>query len=215
MKACLNVYAGEDSPRRIWLADTFPEFQRVSPPPFPIRFLLCALIRATMWMPLKYKRKAITTAFQDNFPEEEYTEETIDHFLKNLYRHNADPKPPVRDDLDDVQEAFRRYDLLDDRIEFLKGWFAETLPVAPIEQLALLRLDADFYRSTMDGLQLTYHKLAPGGFCIIDDYGAFPECRRAVDEFRETHSITEAIEQVDGECIVWKKERDNRPLETQ
>jgi O-methyltransferase len=45
--------------------------------------------------------------------------------------------------LEEVKTNFRRYDLLDDQVRFLPGWFADTLPVAPIEQLAVLRIDAD------------------------------------------------------------------------
>ena len=51
-----------------------------------------------------------------------------------------------------VEENFRRYGLLDDRVRFLEGWFADTLPQAPIERLAVLRLDGDMYGSTMDAL---------------------------------------------------------------
>ena len=86
MKACLKVYDGAASPRRVWLADTFPDFQPISPPPLPLRLLLCAVIRVTMYLPLKYRRKAVTTAFQDNLPEEEFSKETIDHFLKTLFQ---------------------------------------------------------------------------------------------------------------------------------
>ena len=46
---------------------------------------------------------------------------------------------------EEVQENFRRYDLLDDKVKFLKGWFKDTLHVAPIRELALLRLDGDLY----------------------------------------------------------------------
>jgi hypothetical protein len=51
--------------------------------------------------------------------------------------------------LDTVKQAFARYGLLDDRVRFLVGWFHETLPNAPIERLALMRLDADTYGLTM------------------------------------------------------------------
>lgn len=51
--------------------------------------------------------------------------------------------------------------------------FMQTLPKAPIRKLAILRLDGDFYKSTMDGLNNLYNKIVPGGFCIVDDYHAF------------------------------------------
>lgn len=74
--------------------------------------------------------------------------------------------------LEAVQENFRKYDLLDDQVRFLKGWFKDTLPTAPIQKLAILRLDGDMYESTMDGLNNLYSKLSVGGFVIVDDYGA-------------------------------------------
>lgn len=51
-------------------------------------------------------------------------------------------------DIETVKANFLKYDLLDDQVVFLKGWFCETLPKAPIERLSLLRLDGDMYQST-------------------------------------------------------------------
>lgn len=105
-----------------------------------------------------------------------------------------------------VQENFRRYGLLDDQVVFLEGWFKDTLPVAPIEQLAVLRLDGDLYSSTMDALTALYRKLAPGGFCIVDDYGAVDSCRRAVIDYRDAHAITTPIERIDWTGAFWRKD---------
>ncbi len=99
--------------------------------------------------------------------------------------------------MEEVQENFSRYGLLDDQVRFLKGWFRDTLPAAPIERLAVLRLDGDLYSSTMDGLNALYHKVSPGGFVIVDDCGDFEPCRRAIHDFREQHGIAEPIEVID------------------
>jgi len=106
----------------------------------------------------------------------------------------------------DVEELFERYDLLDERVRFLEGWFKDTLPAAPIERLALMRLDGDLYESTMDALVHLYHKLSTGGFVIIDDYGILEPCRRAVNEFRETRGIQSAIQIIDRSGVYWRKE---------
>jgi len=103
-----------------------------------------------------------------------------------------------------VRQNFTRYGLLDDQVVFLKGFFADTLPVAPIEQLAVLRLDGDMYSSTMDALENLYHKLSPGGFCIIDDY-ALPPCAKAVEDFRFANNISEPIETIDKIAKFWRK----------
>jgi hypothetical protein len=52
----------------------------------------------------------------------------------------------------EVEANFRRYGLLDERVIFLEGWFRDTVPVAPIDRLAVLRLDGDMYESTMQAL---------------------------------------------------------------
>lgn len=105
----------------------------------------------------------------------------------------------------EVRENFRRYDLLDDQVEFLVGWFSETLPSAPIESLAVLRLDGDMYASTMDALEALYDKVSPGGFVIVDDYGAVPACAKAVEDFRETRGIVSPIVPVDWTGAYWRK----------
>jgi O-methyltransferase len=110
--------------------------------------------------------------------------------------------------IDTVKSNFQKYGLLDDNVKFLKGWFKDTLPSAPVEKLALLRLDGDMYESTMDGLTNLYHKLSVGGFIIVDDWGAVPGCQRAVIEFREKYRITENIEIIDWTGVYWRKEKD-------
>ncbi len=104
-----------------------------------------------------------------------------------------------------VMNNFKRFDLLDDNVKFLEGWFKDTLPTAPIEKLAIVRLDGDMYESTMDGLNHLYHKLSSGGFIIIDDYGVIPACKKAVHDFRDEHGITEEIKNIDGSGYFWQK----------
>lgn len=103
-----------------------------------------------------------------------------------------------------VKENFARYGLLDDGVRFLPGWFAETLPSAPIERLSVLRLDGDLYSSTMDSLNNLYPKLSVGGFVIIDDY-SIEACRRAVHDFRDRHGIDEPIDTVDQCAVAWRR----------
>jgi O-methyltransferase len=105
-----------------------------------------------------------------------------------------------------VAKNFAKYDLLDDNVKFLKGWFKDTLPTAPIEQLSVVRLDGDMYESTMDGLVNLYPKLSKGGFIIIDDWGAVEGCQKAVIDYREKHGITEEIRTIDWAGVFWRKE---------
>ncbi len=98
--------------------------------------------------------------------------------------------------------------LLDEQVRFLVGWFSETLPQAPIEQLALLRVDCDLYQSTLDVLDNLYAKVVPGGVVIVDDYGSYEACRQATDEFRARSAmVTEPVVPIDTEAVFWRRSR--------
>jgi len=110
----------------------------------------------------------------------------------------------LRVSLEEVKDNFARYGLLDDQVRFLKGWFRDTLPLAPIRELAVLRLDGDMYESTWDALSSLYPKLSQGGYCIVDDY-FLAGCRKAVLDYREQHGITEEIIDIDGLAVYWQR----------
>ena len=107
--------------------------------------------------------------------------------------------------LEEVQSNFDQYGLLDDQVRFLKGWFKDTLPSAPIEQLAMLRLDGDMYSSTIEAITALYDKVSVGGFVIVDDYGAVPACQQAITDFRAQRGITDLIHPIDGVGVYWRK----------
>lgn len=105
----------------------------------------------------------------------------------------------------EVRANFQRYGLLDDQVRFLPGWFKDTLPGAPIERIAVLRLDGDLYESTIQALDALYPRLSRGGFCIIDDYHPSKACRQAVTEYRAKHAISAQIVDIDGSGVLWRK----------
>ncbi len=111
--------------------------------------------------------------------------------------------------LDEVRRNFEVYGMLDDGVRFLKGWFKDTLPSAPIERLAILRLDGDYYESTWDSLSALYDKLSVGGYVIVDDYGEdrWTYCAKAVDTFRAQRGIEKPLQFVDTKCCYWRRER--------
>ena len=106
--------------------------------------------------------------------------------------------------LEEVQRNFRRFGLLDGQVRFIKGWFKDTLGCAPIDRLAILRLDGDLYESTMDAIRPLYPKVSPGGFVIVDDYYTWEGCRKAIDEYRQEFNITAKIHEIDGSAIFWR-----------
>ena len=107
--------------------------------------------------------------------------------------------------LEQVQENFAKYNLLDDQVRFLKGWFKDTLPKAPMEKLAIIRLDGDMYESTMDAIVALYPKLSVGGFVIVDDYGAVEACKQAITDFRVKNGIEDPLHQTDWAEVYWRK----------
>ena len=66
-------------------------------------------------------------------------------------------------------------------------------------------MDGDLYSSTMDSLNNLYNKLSLGGYVLIDEYYDWPECKRAVDEFRKENSISDEIKKIDWSSAFWEK----------
>lgn len=106
--------------------------------------------------------------------------------------------------LEQVKENFQKFDLLDEQVEFVKGWFCDSLPNAEVERLAILRLDGDLYSSTMDSLNNLYHKVSPGGYVIVDDYNSWPSCRKAVTDFLSMKSMEPDIKTIDFTGVYWQ-----------
>jgi hypothetical protein len=134
----------------------------------------------------------------ERFPVEARTHQGV--VMKKVYNHFAAS-------LDEVKANFAAYGVLDKQVRFLKGWFKDTLPTAPIGPLAIMRLDGDYYESTMDSLTNLYGKLSIGGYAIIDDYGedSWTNCRQAVDDFRRERGINEPMVRVDSKCFFWQR----------
>jgi hypothetical protein len=85
--------------------------------------------------------------------------------------------------LDEVKANLARTGYPAERLHFVKGKVEDTLPAEAPGQIALLRLDTDWYESTRHELEQLYDRLVPNGVLIIDDYGTWQGARKAVDEF--------------------------------
>jgi O-methyltransferase len=112
--------------------------------------------------------------------------------------------PELSVSLPEVKANFERYGMLDRQVRFLPGWFRDTLPDAPIDELALLRIDGDMYESTMVALRSLYPKVSRGGYVIVDDYGALQSCREAVEDFRRDRSVSEPLLPIDWTGVMWQ-----------
>jgi cephalosporin hydroxylase len=125
----------------------------------------------------------------------------------------ADGRSRFPPDLNTVREAFDRFDLLDDRVVFLQGPPSRTLADASIGEVAILRVDSRDPREVQSVLDALYDRVAPGGFVVVDDYGA-AECQAAVDGFRSERGVVDPLERIDWSGAAWRKAAEDGPRKT-
>jgi O-methyltransferase len=87
--------------------------------------------------------------------------------------------------LEDVRGGFAGVPYPQERVHFVKGLVEDTTPGGAPDQIAILRLDTDWYESTRHELEHLYPRLSSGGVLLLDDYGYWEGARRAVDEWLE------------------------------
>jgi O-methyltransferase len=92
-----------------------------------------------------------------------------------------------------VQEIFEKIGYPSEKVKIVPGWFDETLVRQPIGDIAILHIDADWYESVKIVLDTLYDRVVPGGFVVLDDYGLWPGCRRAVLDYFSEKKISELI----------------------
>lgn len=108
--------------------------------------------------------------------------------------------------LEEVRQNIARLGLLDEKIVFTPGYFADSLASLANERFALIRLDSDSYDSVQTSLEYLYPLLSRGGFIIIDDWH-LPGCRMAVEDYRARHAIGGEIQVRSGNAF-WAKHQD-------
>jgi hypothetical protein len=114
--------------------------------------------------------------------------------------------------LEEVKATFAKFGL-EHGVNFVPGFFQETLPPLTGRQWSIVRLDGDTYEAIWTGMESLYDGLSPGGYLIVDDYLSLDRCREAIDEYRLQHGISEPIEEVDWTCVRWRKESQSAPAE--
>ncbi|HWA33331.1 MAG TPA: TylF/MycF/NovP-related O-methyltransferase [Cyclobacteriaceae bacterium] len=106
---------------------------------------------------------------------------------------------------EEVRANFEKYNLLDDKVKFVKGWFKDTLPGLKVDKISLMRLDGDLYESAWDSITNLYPKLSVGGFVIVDDWGLGPATQKALQTYRKQHGIHDEIIDIDGSGVYWRR----------
>jgi O-methyltransferase len=88
------------------------------------------------------------------------------------------------------------------KVFYHKGWFQNTIPEKSkeIEKIAILRLDGDWYESTKVCLENLFDKVVQRGFIIIDDYGLYSGCKKAVDEYLSNRKKSYYLNYSDSYC---------------
>lgn len=89
-----------------------------------------------------------------------------------------------------------------ERLHYVRGRVEDTLPAQAPDRLALLRLDTDWYESTRHELEHLYPRISSGGVLIVDDYGHWDGCRRAVDEYFEGFPPRPLLARVDYTAVM-------------
>lgn len=103
---------------------------------------------------------------------------------------------------DEVKAAVRGTGYPPERLHFVQGLIEETIPEHAPDQIALCRLDTDWYSSTAHEMQHLFPRLVAGGVLIVDDYGEFMGAKRAVDEYLAAHVPPVFMHRVDMSCRV-------------
>lgn len=102
-----------------------------------------------------------------------------------------------------VYEALQRVQADRDSVHVIKGWFDQTLVATDTGPIALLHLDGDWYESIRVTLESLYDRVVENGFLIVDDYGLWPGCKQAVDEFFSQRAITPTLRSGNRGLAVW------------
>jgi hypothetical protein len=99
--------------------------------------------------------------------------------------------------MDEVRNAMVGTNYDADRIHLIKGKVEDTIPASAPDEIALLRLDTDWYESTRHELVHLFPRLACGGILIVDDYGHWQGCKEAVDEYVRSHNVKIFLSRID------------------
>jgi O-methyltransferase len=201
-QACLRVYEPKTA-RKIWCADTFIKRELGWKQTIPLKImLLFFLIMPKSWAHQLINYIIKFQGFSSGIISNQDLQTTIRyiHSLPWTGSHASES-----DGLSDMLTGFERYELMDQNICPLVGFFSDTLEKADIKSISLLISDSDLYQSTYETLEIAYPKLVTGGCVVIDDYQLLHDCCLATEAYRTKHSITEQIGYVDHSAIFWQK----------
>jgi O-methyltransferase len=142
---------------------------------------------------IKNRKVIAADSFQGIPPSTHYSKDSVDKWSDRWVAS-----------FEEVKQSIQRYGLLDDKIEFVVGYFSQSLKALSDRTFALLRLDSDSYESISTSLQHLYPRLSLGGIVIVDDWHLHG-CKRAVIEYRALNKIGGSMSIRSGNAY-WVKE---------
>lgn len=105
--------------------------------------------------------------------------------------------------LEEVKKNVQKIGYPNDKIHYVKGKVEDTIPSYGVsKEISLLRLDTDWYESTLHELIHLFPRLTTGGLIIIDDYGHWQGCKKAVDEYLKNNGIELFLSRIDYTCRI-------------
>ena len=135
-----------------------------------------------------------------------YDGQTASSLLQEQYSNKSDSVVWAVGSLEEVKKNIEKTGYSIEYLEFIQGDICQTVPSSHMpSEISVLRLDTDWYSSTLHELHAFYHLVTPGGFIIIDDYGHWEGSKRAVDEFLETLRPRPYLHRIDYTCRVIQK----------
>ena len=122
-----------------------------------------------------------------------------DELLANDPASSAEAPDSIwcRCSLETVRQTMAQTGYPESLIRYIKGKVEDTLPEVVPDEISILRLDTDWYESTLCELEILFPKLSVGGVLIIDDYGHWQGCRKAADEYFPKHKIKMFLQRID------------------
>jgi O-methyltransferase len=170
----------------------------------------CAAVMAAVAARSKSHRKIWLFDSFEGMPEgtKEDVGEEAKWLSRSMMNGNLAPVGTNVAPVDDVKTLFfKKLRLQEDTVKIVKGWFQNTLPKYKNEigSIAILRIDADWYESTKVCLEHLYDNVVSGGYVIIDDYGYYPGCKKAVDEFIAARNLDVNVIPVDYSRVHFRK----------
>jgi hypothetical protein len=144
----------------------------------------------------------------DGMPD--ITEKDLGNYNKSdIHKCFGKPGDNLSGGIENVYKTFQILDVDMKKTTLVKGYFNDTLNVPEnienIGEISVLRLDGDWYDSTMICLEKLYDKVVVGGVIIIDDYGHWVGAKRATDDFRLKRNILTPLIQTDYTEHYWIK----------